>query len=368
MTDLRVKKHAQLLVHYCLQVRPGQQILIRGSSLGLPLITAVYREVLAAGAHPNLLWGEEALAEIMLKEGNDEQLQYISPTMKLAYESCDGLISVRAPANTRVLSRVKPERYSMQVSATGELSALIMRRAAEEGLPWVGTIHPTEANAQEADMSLSDYADFVYGACFVDDDDPQEQWRVLSARQQKLIDWLAEKEEVIVQGPDADLKLSIAGRSWVNSNGRRNMPSGEIFTGPVEESVQGWVRFSFPAIYAGREVEGIELRFEDGRVVSASAKKNEAFLRDMLDTDPGARFLGEFAIGTNDGIKHFTKSILFDEKIGGTMHMAVGNGYPETGSKNQSAIHWDMICDLREGGKIWVDGELFYDSGRFLVL
>ena len=217
-------------------------------------------------------------------------------------------------------------------------------------------------------MSLSDYADFVYGACLVDQDDPQEQWWALSDRQQQLIDWLAGKDEVRVQGPHVDLTLSIAGRSWVNSNGRKNMPSGEIFTGPVEESVNGWVEFSFPAIYAGREVEGIALRFVAGRVANASARKNEAFLLETLDIDAGARFLGEFAIGTNDGIKQFTKSILFDEKIGGTIHMAMGNGYPETGSKNKSALHWDMICDMRAGGKIWVDGELFYDAGRFMVV
>lgn len=367
MSDPRIEKHAQLLVHYCLQVRPGQNVIIRGSSLGLPLINAVYREILQAGAHPDLMWVEESLSEILLKQGNDAQLQFIPPAMQLAYESCDGIISVSAPANTRALSRVQPERYNLRRTATGELSNLIMRRAAEEGLPWVGTIHPTEANAQEADMSLHDYADFVYGACFVNHDDPQAQWQVLSERQQRLIDWLAGKEEVVVQGPYVDLRLSIAGRSWVNSNGRKNMPSGEIFTGPVEESVQGWVKFSYPAIYAGREVEGIELRFADGRVVAASAQKNEAFLLNTLDTDAGARYLGEFAIGTNNGIKQFTKSILFDEKIGGTIHMAVGNGYPETGSKNKSAIHWDMICDMRDGGKIWVDGDLFYEAGRFLV-
>jgi aminopeptidase len=190
----------------------------------------------------------------------------------------------------------------------------------------------------------------------------------MSARQLQLVEWLKGKREVRVEGPDAELSLSIAGRTFINSDGRRNMPSGEIFTGPVETSVSGRVRFSYPAIYAGREVEGIELRFEDGKVVEASARKNEAFLHTVLDTDPGARYLGEFAIGTNEGIDRFTKSILFDEKIGGTIHMAVGAGYPETGSTNESGVHWDMICDMRNGGRIWVDGELFYESGRFTTL
>jgi aminopeptidase len=193
------------------------------------------------------------------------------------------------------------------------------------------------------------------------------EWRSTSVRQQKVVDWLVGKDKVRVLGPHVDLTLSIAGRSFVNSDGRRNMPCGEIFTGPVEESVNGWVRFSYPAIYSGREVEGIELQFVDGRVANASAQKNEEFLHSVLDTDPGARYLGEFAIGTNHHIQQFTRQILFDEKIGGTIHMAVGGGYPETGSKNHSAVHWDMICDMRNGGQIWVDDELFYENGRFLI-
>jgi aminopeptidase len=244
----------------------------------------------------------------------------------------------------------------------------MMRRTAAGELRWVGTLFPTAAQAQEADMSLADFEDFVYRACFVDQPDPEACWREISARQQRLVDWLRGKEQVRVEGPDVELTLSIAGRTFINSDGHKNMPSGEIFTGPVEESVNGWIRFTYPAIYGGREVQGIELRFEDGRVVEASAGKNESFLQAVLDTDPGARYLGEFAIGTNDGIDRFTKSILFDEKIGGTIHMAVGAGYPETGSKNESAVHWDMICDMRDGGRIWVDDELFYDSGVFTIL
>jgi aminopeptidase len=232
----------------------------------------------------------------------------------------------------------------------------------------VTTLYPTHALAQEADMSLAEYEDFVYRACHVDLDDPVAAWQRMSGWQQTLVDWLAGKREVVVRGPHVDLTLSIAGRTFVNSDGHKNMPSGEVFTGPVEASVNGWIRFTYPAIYAGREVDGVQLQFEGGKVVSASASKNEAFLQQVLDTDPGARYLGEFAIGTNDGIRQFTKSILYDEKIGGTIHLAVGAGYPETGSHNESAVHWDMICDMRQGGQIWVDGELFYDSGRFLVL
>jgi aminopeptidase len=256
----------------------------------------------------------------------------------------------------------------MRKAALRTLSETVLRRGASGDLRWVGTLYPTAAEAQEADMSLEEFEDFVYGACYVDQEDPVAGWRRFATRQQQLVDWLKGKETVRVTGPHADLTLSIAGRIFINSDGRRNMPSGEIFTGPVEQSANGWIRFTYPAITGGREVDGIELHFAEGKVVEACARKNEEYLLDMLDTDAGARYLGEFAIGTNKAIDRFTKSILFDEKIGGTIHLAVGAGYPETGSQNRSAIHWDMICDMRDGGQIWVDDELFYDSGNFTIL
>ena len=202
---------------------------------------------------------------------------------------------------------------------------------------------------------------------FLDHEDPAGEWRKLSAMQQKKVDWLVGKKQVKLQGPNADIELSIEGRTFINSDGHKNMPSGEIFTGPVEELVNGWIRFSYPSIVAGRAVSGIELKFENGKVVSASAEANDDLLQAQLNADAGARYLGEFAIGTNFGINQFTGNILFDEKIGGTIHMAVGMGYPETGSKNRSAVHWDMICDMRNDSTIHVDGDLFYKNGEFVV-
>ena len=216
-------------------------------------------------------------------------------------------------------------------------------------------------------MSLAEYERFVYGATFAAQPDPVAAWQEVHNTQQRLVDWLVGKDEVVVRGPHVDLKLSIAGRTFINSDGRRNMPSGEIFTGPVEDSVNGWIRFTYPALRGGREVEGVEMTFEHGKVVRASAEKNEEYLISQLDSDPGARYLGEFAIGTNYRIQRFTKSILYDEKIGGTLHVAVGSGYPETGSRNQSAVHWDFICDMRQESEILVDGELFYRNGQFMV-
>ena len=265
------------------------------------------------------------------------------------------------------MTSISAKRMQEQRAAQRETLQTRLERAARGEFRWVGTLYPTQAGAQEANMSFEEYEDFVYGACFCEAEEPAAEWRKLSAMQQQKVDYLAGKEQVRLQGPNIDLELCIAGRSFINSDGRRNMPSGEIFTGPVEDSVNGWVRFSYPAIVGGRAVSGIELKFVDGVVSEASAEQNEDLLQAQLDTDAGARYLGEFAIGTNFGISQFTGSILYDEKIGGTVHMASGMGYPETGSLNKSAVHWDMICDMREDSKISVDGELFYKDGEFVI-
>ena len=219
----------------------------------------------------------------------------------------------------------------------------------------------------EAVTATADFAEFVHRACKLDQPDPVAAWRALAAEQQRLIDWLDGKSEIHLRGPEADLRLSVAGRTWINADGRKNFPDGEVFTGPVEDSVDGRVRFSFPVVTAGREIVDVRLRFEHGKVVDATAAQNEEYLHRVLETDEGAKTLGEFAFGTNFGIDRFTKNILFDEKIGGTVHMAVGQGYPETGSANQSAVHWDLICDLRRGGEVDVDGRPFMRDGRFVV-
>jgi aminopeptidase len=242
-----------------------------------------------------------------------------------------------------------------------------MRRSASGDLRWVRIIYPTQAYAQDAEMSLEEYADYVYMTTYSDSDDPIAKWSRVHDEQERLVDWLNGKKEVKVIGPNIDIKLSVEKRKFINCAGEMNMPDGEIFTGPVEDSAEGWVRFSHPAIYMGNEVAGIELHFDHGKVVDAKAIKNEALLNSMLDSDKGSRYLGEFAIGTNKKIDRFIKDIVFDEKIGGTIQIALGAGYPETGSVNKSAIHWDMICDMHDGGKIYVDEKLIYESGEFLI-
>jgi aminopeptidase len=240
-------------------------------------------------------------------------------------------------------------------------------RAAAGELAWCSTLFPTPAFAQDAEMSLDEYEDFVFQACHVTDPDPVAVWRRFADRQARLVDRLSDKREVRLVGPDTDLVVSVAGRTWINCDGKNNFPDGEVFTGPVETATHGHVRFSYPAVLGGREVSDVRLWFENGRVVRATAAKNNDFLQTSLNVDDGARILGEFAIGTNYGVTRFTKNILFDEKIGGTVHMALGTAYPESGGQNRSALHWDMVCDLRQGGEVWVDGELLSKNGQFVL-
>jgi aminopeptidase len=367
VTDPRIDKLADVLVNYSVAVQPGDKVVVRGDAPAGPLLKAVYARVLQAGGHPLMMVSLPGTDELFYRYASDEQLQHVSEPLKLMVETYDATIGVKAASNTKSLSNIDPAKTVMVSRAHAEIMKTYMERSATGELRWVGTIFPTNAYAQDAEMSLDEYEDFVYSACMPDMDDPVGYWHRFSTWQQKIVDWLKGKERVHVTGPDTDLHLSIAGRSFINSDGKRNMPSGEVFTGPVKDSVEGYASFSYPAIYQGREVTGVRLWFEKGRVVKATAKKNEDFLRTVLDTDKGARSVGEFAIGTNKGINQFTGQILFDEKIHGSFHIAVGKGYPETGSKNTSAIHWDMICDMRAGGEIWVDGELLYKDGQFAI-
>jgi aminopeptidase len=362
-----MKKLADVLVNYSIQVQPGDWVYINSSIVALPLLKEVYQGVLKAGGNPTVNIYQDDLNEIYFREAGESQLDFVSPTLSMLYEQANALIHLRGAENTRALSGVDPKKQARRAQATRGLTETYMDRSAKKELRWVLTDYPCLAFAQEADMSLRDFEDFVYSATYADQEDPVAEWTRIHKEQQKVVDWLAGRKTVTVKSPNADLTLSIEGRTFVNSDGRHNMPSGEVFTGPVEDSANGWVRYTYPAISNGREVDGIYLEFKDGQVVKATAEKNEEFLLTQLETDEGAKYLGEFAIGTNYGIQRFTKSILFDEKIGGSFHMALGAGYPETGSKNKSSIHWDMICDIRQDSEIRVDGDLLYKDGKFKI-
>ncbi len=373
MTDQRLANLARILVEYSTAVRPGDHVAILTQPIAMPLVEEIYRQVLAAGGYPYVQLGglrsrveTENLEYLLFTEGSEDQIQHVNRFEKIIREEFEVLIALYSESNTRGLSNVDPTRQRLRAKAYSEVTRVYQQRSATRDLRWAITLFPTQAYAQDAEMSLDEFSDYVFQTTFADREDPIAAWLELRAEQQKLVDRLKGKKRLEVKGPNIDLTLSIEGRDFINSDGTHNMPSGEIYTSPVENSANGWVRFTYPAIRQSREVEGIELKFEHGQVVKASAEKNQDFLINMLDTDPGARYLGEFAIGTNKRINRFIKNILFDEKIGGTIHMAVGFGFPEVGGVNESAIHWDMICDMRDGGQILADGELIYESGEFL--
>jgi aminopeptidase len=363
MPDPRVSKLAQVLVNYSLEIQPGQKFVLVTTPLGQELALAVYEEGVKAGANVYLMCDFPQAMEIFLKNASDEQLQFVSPFSKLITETFDARLSISAQENTRALSATDPTRQALRTRANRPIMQTFMERTARRELRWCYTEFPTQSSAQEAEMSLRDYQDFVFSAGKLDQPDPVAAWRREGQRMQELLRWLAEKEELVLKGPDVDLRMSVRGRTFVAADGHENFPDGEIFTGPVEDSVNGWIRYKYPAIYSGREVVDVELWFEDGKVVKEKAGKGEELLTSLLNTDSGARYLGEIGIGTNYDIPRFTKNMLFDEKLGGTVHLAVGASYPVTGGKNDSGLHWDMLCDM-SGGEIHVDGELFYKDGK----
>jgi aminopeptidase len=366
MPDPRVTRLAQVLVRYSLALRPGDEFCLLSTPLADELSLAVYKEAIEAGAHVSAVSQLAGSDELFFKHAGDDQLDHVPRLTRLVADEYDALLRIDAPVNTRALSGVDPARMSRAQKAQAGIWLRILERTAREEFRWCVTLYPTQASAQEADMSLSEYEDFVYGAGLLDRDDPVAAWQAIGERQQKLTAWLANRDQVVIKGSNVDLALSIEGRSFVDASGKVNFPDGEIYTSPVESSAQGWIRFSYPAIYAGREVIDVELWFEDGKVVREKAGKGQDLLTALLDTDAGSRYLGELGIGTNYGIQRFTKNMLFDEKMGGTIHLAVGACYPETGGKNESGVHWDMLCDMAEG-EITVDGDLFFKDGQVAV-
>jgi aminopeptidase len=365
--DGRAEALAQILVRYSTRIGKGDVCLIQSTTPAEILVQAVYEEVLRAGGLPILQVSTEGAQAAFYELASDEQLDWIPPTSEWVAENADARIAIMADVNPRELSRTDPKKQARVSKARQGLMETSMRRAAAGEHRWALTLFPTHAYASEAGMSLRDYEDFYYAACLATDGEPVTAWERQADEVKRLAEWIDGKEEVRVTAPGTDITLGVAGRQWIPCYGEHNMPDGEFFTGPIEDAVNGEISFSFPASYSGRTVSGVHLRFEDGKVVDASAEQGEDFLVEMLDTDDGARRLGEIGIGTNYGIATGTKEILLDEKIGGTVHMAVGMSYPETGGSNSSAVHWDMVCDLRQGGALVVDGVELQRDGKFLV-
>ena len=367
MRDPRVTNLAKILVGYSTKVAEGETVVIEGSSAGEPLIAAVYDEVISAGGHPVVAMAFEGQPAAYFRGASDAQLEWVSPLSEWAAEQSDCRIAIGADTNTRQLSGIEPERQTKRQAATRHLMEKTMKRAAEGSHRWVYTLFPTNAYASDAEMSLAQFEDFYFGACLADDGDPLGAWKRASEECHRLAEWIDGRKEVHVTAPGTDIRLGVEGRTFIPCDGEHNMPDGEFFTGPIEDSVEGEVSFHLPAMIGGREVTGVRFKLEGGKVVDASAERNEDYLIKLLDTDEGSRRLGELGIGTNYGIDRGTRDVLLDEKIGGTVHMAVGASYPESGGTNESAVHTDLVCDLRQGGKIEVDGELFQENGVFKV-
>ena len=367
LSDERVDKLADVLTEYSIPIEAGQQAVIEGTTLGEPLMLALYERLLKRGAHVLLRPAFPHAGRLFFGAAGDAQLDHLWEVDRWIYENADARFVVLSDANTKQLSRVDPAKQARVSRARKPLMDMMMKRTAAKELRWMVTLFPTEGYAIDAGMSLADYEDFYYGACLVDKADPVGEWTAMAARHKHLIDWMRGRNLVHIEGEGTDLYLEVGGRVFEEASGKFNFPDGEFFTGPIEDRTRGVVSFSYPAIWQGKSVEGIQLVFEEGRVVSATARTNQDFLLQMLDADDGARVLGELGIGTNYGIKEFSGSILLDEKIGGTVHLALGASYPETGGLNDSAIHWDMVCDLRQGGRITVDGDLLMEDGKLLV-
>jgi aminopeptidase len=361
MVDDLVARWANLLVDYCLRVEPGETIAISSEIEARPLIEACFRKVVDRGAFPIVRVELPGLSEYFVEHADESMLAHLSPVSIREAEVVDGRIRISAETDTRSMAGVDPKRQAIVDRARYPLRELLSKKR------WVLTQYPTLAYANDAKMPMLEYESYVASAMFLDRDDPVQAWQDLGRRQAGLVEFMTGVSEVRIEADGTDIQLIVAGRTWINSDGRRNMPSGEIFTGPVESSANGKLRCSFPVCRGGREVVGIELEFLDGKVVQAKAEEGQEYLLSMLELDEGARSLGELGIGLNAGINRFTGSILYDEKIGGTVHLALGSSYPETGGTNKSALHWDLIVDLREGGRVTADGRVVMENGRWLV-
>jgi aminopeptidase len=360
MLDARVSRLAEVLVGYSRKVKRGQVVMIGGPAAAEPLILELGRHVLRAGGHPMYRMAPDAAPEVLYAEAGKEQLKFLPKSFMAAVREADHHINILAETNTQALAGVDPRRQRLAEAARRPVTEALMRKNE-----WTLSLFPTPAYAQDAGMGLEEFEAFAYAAMHVDRRDPVAEWRKARAFQQKILARLKGAGRIRIVAPDTDLTLSVRGRKFIGCCGAYNMPDGEIFTGPLESSAEGCIRYTYPVCYRGKEVTDVRLEFEKGKVVKAAAAKNEAFLEQMIDMDPGARRLGELGIGANYGIARFIKNILFDEKIGGSVHLALGRSYESTGGRNQSALHWDMICDLRQGGRIEVDGKVLQADGKF---
>jgi len=361
-----IEKFGRLIVDYCIDLKPKEDVLIVGGLAGIEGIRSVFKHAVLRGAHPRVELRDELMIEYLYRYAPPELLEYLSPIDVFIYSKINALVKIGSPAHTKPLISIDPERVKLRTRATRKLTEIFLERESKGELKWVTTAFPTLSAAQEAGFSPLEWMEFVFKALKLHHSDPISAWREQARVQERVAGVLSRVSELRVESEDARLYLNVSGRTWINDDGKNNMPGGEVFTAPHEDSIEGEIAFTYPAVWGGVEVENVRLKFARGRVVEARASKGEGFLKKMLEVDEGASRVGEFAFGLNYDIKMFTKQILFDEKIGGTIHVALGAAYPMTGGLNKSSIHWDMIKDMRKG-RIFGDNELIYENGRFLL-
>jgi len=354
MIDLRVTKLAKILVHYSVSAKKGEIVVINSSSESAPLALECYKEALKVGAFPKVNFSMPGFNYTYYKYADDHQLRNFPKIAEFEAKSLNCVINLGAPFNTKEFSNIDPKKIAIRQKVTRPISDITIKKK------WVICDYPVNALAQDAEMSLEEFENFLFGATNLD-------WKKESKKQDKLKAVLDKGEHVRIVSDDTELTFSIKGRQGIKCDGKRNMPDGEVFIAPVETTTEGFIRYTYPVIYGGREVSGVELKFKKGAVISAKAEKNEKFLKTMISIDKGAKYLGEFGIGLNHHITKFIKQILFDEKIGGTIHLALGKAYKQGGGRNVSALHWDMIKDLRKGGAFYIDDKLIQKNGKFRI-
>lgn len=367
MADPRIARMASVLVRYSLNIQPGERLGIRGGWGTYPLLEAVARETIRAGGHPEFFFQPQNWQEILLREGSDEQIRRIPSGWEQAVTEFETLLDIQVQEFPLGAGAIDPQKRVLQRQAQGELLQTIIRRTNNNTLRWTLTLFPTQACAHNAPFSLQDFEDQFYQACFLEETDPVASWQCFSQQQEHYTSWLAGKSSIHIKGQDTDLTFSIQGRKFLNEDGHFNFPGGEFFTSPLEHSVNGSILYNLPSLYGGEEVSQAWLRFVDGRVVEAQAQRGQALLEQMLNLDEGARYLGEFAFGTNPFVQTSLRHILFDEKMEKTIHLALGASIPPTGGQNQSALHWDMVYDLRAGSEVYIDNVLFCKDGIFTI-
>lgn len=365
-TSKMIKKYANLLCHYSLNLKKGEKLYIRSTTLAESLVREVYREALKIGVLVEVELNFREETNILLKEASTIQLKHQPTLYTKAVHDFDAMLFIRAPFNKSEEKSTDPSKRLMRSQHLSELSKIYVERTASGSLKRTLCEFPTSAGAQAAGMSTEEYETFIFEACHLHDQNPKASWKLIGKDQQKIVDYLNQCKQIQYKGPKTNVIFSVKNRTWINSDGKTNMPSGEVFTGPVEDSVNGYIHFDYPAIYRGEQVQGVSLSIKNGKIQKWSAEIGKGILDEVMKIK-GARYFGEVAIGTNYNITKATKNILFDEKIGGTVHMALGQSYKQTGGRNESLIHWDMVSDMQHG-EIYADGELIYNKGKFLIL